>query len=197
MNACCPTEADNLQQRRTLWTVLLINAFMFAAELGVGIWADSTSLIADSLDMLADASVYSISLYAVGRAASIRRGAARFNGSLQLALGIGVLVDASRRAFLGSDPVATLMMWMGTAALIANIACLLILLKHRRGEVNIRASFICSINDVVANAGVILSGLLVQITGSRFPDLIIGLIISAVVVRGAIQILAEARRAEV
>jgi len=97
MTGCCHTEAENAQQRRTMWIVLLINGLMFVAELGVGIWADSTGLIADSLDMLADASVYAISLYAVGRSASIRAGAARFSSSLQLVRGFGVLVEAGRR----------------------------------------------------------------------------------------------------
>ena len=78
----CELEAENDAQRSTLRVVLVINAAMFLTEIVVGIVAGSTGLIADSLDMLADASVYAISLYAVGRAARIRRGAATASGVL-------------------------------------------------------------------------------------------------------------------
>lgn len=189
----CEMEAENDAQRSTLRVVLVINAAMFLTEIVVGIVAGSTGLIADSLDMLADASVYAISLYAVGRAARIRRGAATASGVLQLILGIGVLAEAGRRFVSGGEPVGFLMMGMGVVALTANLYCLRLIAKHKGGDVNFRASYIFSANDVIANIGVIISGLIVKLSGSQIPDLVIGILIAAVVIRGGVKILKDAR----
>src|SRR6056297_3589856 len=109
----CELEAEGDAQRKTLRVVLAINAAMFFAEIIAGVLASSTGLIADSLDMLADANVYAISLYAVGRAATIRRNAATASGLLQIVLGIGVLVETVRRFIDGGEPIGVAMMAMG------------------------------------------------------------------------------------
>lgn len=174
--------------------VLVINAFMFVFELVLGLIAESTGLIADSLDMFADASVYSISLYAVGKTAALKGKAARLSGILQSILAFLVFFDVIRRFILGSEPVSILMMGVGVIALIANSICLALISKHRDGEVHMRASVIFSTNDVIANIGVIVSGALVWALGSRYPDFVIGFIIAAVVLRGGIHILREAAK---
>jgi len=189
----CEFEATNDEQRRTLWLVLAINAMMFVLEGAIGILAESTGLAADSLDMLADASVYGVSLFAVGRAANVKRNAATASGVLQITLGVGVLIEACRRFFFGGEPIGTAMIAMGGVALVANAFCLWLLAKHRHGDVNFRASWIFSANDVIANSGVIVSGVLVMTLGSQIPDLVVGLIIAAVVVRGGVKILGEAK----
>lgn len=168
---------------------------MFLIEFIAGIIAESTGLIADSLDMFADASVYGIALYAVGRSSSIQTGAARLSGWIQIALGLGVLVDVVRRFVLGSAPVSEVMMVCGAVALAANVGCLMLLAKHRKGAIHMRASWIFSTNDVIANLGVILSGLLVMYLQSRIPDLALGAVVAAVVVFGGARILREARLA--
>lgn len=185
-------EARNERERKTLVIVLGINAFMFVFELVLGLLAESTGLIADSLDMFADASVYAISLYAVGKSGDLKTRAARLSGVVQILLALLVLADVLRRFILGSDPVSGLMMGVGVIALIANSICLSLIARHREDGVHMRASLIFSQNDVIANAGVILSGALVWALGSRYPDLIIGLVIAAVVLRGGIRILKEA-----
>lgn len=196
MSECgCEFEAQNAVERKTLRAVLAINAVMFVVEFTAGLLASSTGLTADSLDMLADASVYAISLYAVGRSARIRGRAALGSGVLQIVLGAGVLADVVRRFVVGSDPVSAIILTVGGVALAANVTCLLLLAKHRHGDVNLRASWIFSTNDVIANTGVIVSGALVWGTASRYPDLVIGLVISALVVRGGVRIIREARAA--
>lgn len=185
-------EARNEQERKTLLLVLGINAFMFVFEMILGLLAQSTGLIADSLDMFADASVYAISLYAVGKSGDLKIRSARFSGFAQIFLALLVLVDVLRRFILGSDPIGALMMGVGFIALLANTACLFLIAKHRGSGVHMRASWIFSRNDVIANAGVILSGGLVWALGSRYPDLVIGLAITIVVLRGGLQILKEA-----
>ena len=193
MSCCdCQMEARSADQRRVLVILLLINATMFFGEIVAGILADSTGLIADSLDMFADALVYGIGLYAVGRAASTKILAARWSGYFQLALAAGVLADIGRRTMFGSDPESALMQAVGVVALIANVTCLKLLSKHRDGEVHMRASWIFSKNDVIANLGVIVAGILVHFTASRWPDIVIGLIITVLVFRGGVEIVRDA-----
>lgn len=189
----CDSEAAQSLERRTLRLLLWINAAMFVLEATAGWIADSTGLMADSLDMLADASVYGIALYAVGRSPLTQFRAGAASGYLQMALGAGVLVDVVRRSVYGSEPVSTMMMVFGGLALGANVTCLALLAKHRDGGIHMRASWIFSTNDVIANVSVIVSGLLVAVLGSRVPDLVIGLAIAALVIRGGVRILREAR----
>ena len=178
-------EGEAAALQKLLW----INGVMFATELTVGVIAQSTGLIADSLDMLADASVYGLALFVVGKSARYQLNAAHLSGVLQFALAIGVLIEVARRLILGSEPVSLLMMSFGSIALIANVACLMIIHRHRDGGAHMKASWIFSANDVIANVGVILAGVLVYFTGSNYPDLIIGLLIVIVVLSGAIRIL--------
>ena len=186
----------SLPMRRILWTVLLINAAMFVVELVVGLRAGSTGLIADSLDMLADAGVYGLSLGAVGRSSQDQRQAAVVSGRLQIALALGVLLDVVRRTALGSEPISTLMVVIGALALLANLLCLLLMRQHREGGLHMRASVIFSTNDTLANLGVIVAGLLVAWSGSRIPDLLIGTAISLLVLHGGRRILREARASQ-
>ncbi len=192
---CECKDAANKLERRTLWTLLVINGVMFVAEAVAGWWGESTGLLADSLDMFADASVYGMALYAVGRSRRLQASAATASGVLQIALGLCALFEVVRRFLYGSEPGSTLMIAVGALALIANVTCLMLISKHRDGGVHMRASWIFSANDVIANLGVIISGILVMSLGSRLPDLIIGAVISAVVLRGGVQILREAREA--
>lgn len=193
MGCNCNDELGVQAQRGALITLLCINASMFVAEFIAGWIADSTALIADSMDMLADALVYAISLYAVGKSVHSKVGAARLSGIFQVVLGLGVAVDVIRRFITGSEPEPMFMIMVGFLALIANIICLTIIAKHRKGEIHMRASWIFSKNDVIANIGVITAGVLVSLLISPLPDLIIGLIISVVVVSGGASILRDSR----
>ena len=193
MSDDCSIDVESRHQSRVLIILLVINAVMFVMELVTGILAESTGLIADSLDMLSDAVVYGIGLYAVGRAASAKITAAFASGYFQIALALIVALDVSRRVIFGSDPEPAYMVLIGLVALAANILCLGLIAKHRDGGVHMRASWIFSRNDVIANVGVILSGGLVFLTGVRWPDLVIGLAIAYVVFRGAMTIVADAR----
>jgi len=198
MSGCgCDIGIKDRDQGRVLILLLIINGVMFVAEIVAGIVGDSTALIADSLDMLADASVYAISLYAVGRSIYIKANAARISGVLQVLLGLGVLFDIVRRFIIGSEPEPLMMVAVGAVALIANSLCLMLIYKHRQGEVHMRASWVFSKNDVIANLGVITGGLLVAYTGSPYPDLFIALIIAAIVIRGGVHIVNDANREKI
>jgi cation transport ATPase len=177
----------------TLRLLLAINATMFVVEIAAGWLAQSTGLIADSLDMFADAAVYAVSLYAVGKAGSVQSAAARMSGYLQLLLALGALSEVARRLVVGSEPQSGVMMSIALLALVANAACMALIAKHRGGGIHMRASWIFSTNDVIANAGVIVAGALVAWTGSALPDLVIGTAIALVVLSGAVRILRISR----
>jgi Co/Zn/Cd efflux system component len=194
MSDCdCSLEIKSREQSRVLWTLLAINAAMFVAEFATGIIAESTGLIADSLDMLADAVVYAIGLFAVGRGPHAKVRAAIISGGFQIILALGVALEILRRLVSGSEPDPIFMVGVGVIALIANVICLSLISKHREGEVHMRASWIFSKNDVIANAGIIIAGLLVRALDTRVPDLVIGSLIVLIVFRGGVAIIKDAR----
>lgn len=181
-----PQAADEAHVLRLL---LALNAAMFAIELGTGWIAESTGLIADAFDMLADAAVYGIALAAVDRATQGQHRAARLSGWLQLVLGIAVLGEVGRRLIFGSDPEPPLMIGVSVLALAVNLACVALLARHRGGGMHLRASWIFSTNDALANLGVIIAGALVAWSSSNLPDLLIGTAIALLVLTGAVRIL--------
>lgn len=181
--------SDDAGEARLLWLLLSINAVMFVVEIVVGFLAQSTGLMADALDMFADAGVYGLSLFAVGRAAALKIRAAHVAGWLQLVLAAMVLGEALRRFVYGSEPVSSLMMGMGLMALAANVTCLILVARKRNAGAHMKASYIFSANDVIANAGVIVAGGLVAVTGSNYPDLVIGAVVGLFVLNGARRIL--------
>tara|TARA_R100000030_G_C3251680_1_gene123171 strand:- start:259 stop:948 length:690 start_codon:yes stop_codon:yes gene_type:complete len=183
--------AREMAQRESgvLKLLLLVNAIMFVVEFVAGWWAQSTGLLADSLDMFADAAVYGVALYAVGHSAKTKVRAAHFAGWLQLFLALIALSEVGRRFIFGSEPESVLMIGFGLLALVANTTCLTLIARSKDSGAHMKASWIFSANDVIANLGVVLGGVLVGWTGSRYPDLIIGLIVGVIVLNGARRIL--------
>jgi cation diffusion facilitator family transporter len=193
MSCDCEIDVQDGEQTKVLVTLLTINGLMFVLELAIGMFAESTALIADALDMLADATVYGISLYAVGRANHHKVTAASTSGIFQIVLGLGVIVEVARRFITGSEPEPLFMIAIGLLALVANSVCLALIARHRDGDIHMRASWIFSRNDVLANLGVILAGIFVAMLHNPVPDLIIGAVISITVVSGGMRIIREAR----
>ncbi|RKZ79580.1 MAG: cation transporter, partial [Gammaproteobacteria bacterium] len=161
--------------------------------ISLGWYAQSTGLIADSFDMLADAIVYAVGLYAIGKSLRHKANAALLSGWFQGILGVMVLIDVFRRVMMGSEPQAGFIVVVSIIALIANIICLRLIEKHKDGEVHMRASWIFSKNDVIANVGVLLGGSLVWLLDSRWPDLVIGCLIALVILNGARHIIADTK----
>jgi Co/Zn/Cd efflux system component len=168
---------------------------MFVVGLAAGIWAQSMGLVADSLDMLADALAYGLSLAAIGRAPLFKARIARVSGTLLGLLGTGVVIDVVRRTIEGSDPESRIMLVTASLSLAVNAVVIRMLSRLRRGEVHLHAAWLFTRADVIANLGVIFSGLLVLLTGSRYPDLVVGLAIGIYVIREALEILHRAREA--
>ena len=181
--------AQTAPEARPLKLLLAINALMFGVEILAGWWTQSAGLLADALDMLADAAVYGLALYAVGHAPALQRRAAHLSGWLQFALALGMLMEVVRRIFFGAEPLGDAMVGVALLALLANVACLLLISRHRHGGAHMQASFIFSANDVIANLGVILAGALVFWLDNPWPDWIIGALIGLIVLHGAWRIL--------
>lgn len=181
-------------ERRVLRIVLAINAVFFVAESLFGWLAGSMGLMADALDMLADSLVYALSLLAVGATLAFKRRVAGIAGWLQTGLAVLGLLEVLRRVFAATPPpdVAT-MIGLSLLALLGNAACLMLLQKQRSQEAHIQASMIFTANDVLINLGVIVSALAVSLSGSRWPDLLVGSIVFALVLHGARRILQLAR----
>ncbi len=181
---------DHSKEKKLLWTVLLINLSLFILEIIAGFISESMGLVADSLDMLADAMVYGLSLYAVGHLASKKKQIAKMSGYFQMALALFGIIEVIRR-FLGIEevPEFQLMIIISLFALVGNAVSLYLLQKSKSKEVHMQASVIFTSNDVIVNIGVILAGAIVYFTNSKYPDLIVGSIVFVLVAKGAIRIL--------
>lgn len=184
---------DSQGDRRTLTIALILNATMFVVGVVAGALAQSTSLIADALDMLADASAYAIALMAVGRSDRFKTLAAGASGVVLMVLGAGVLIEVFRRALYGSEPESFVMIGVAAASLLVNASVLRMLGRFRAGEVHLRAAWMFTRADVIANIAVIASGVLVALTGSPYPDLVAGAAIGIYVIREALEILSAVR----
>lgn len=185
-------------QRRALTIALGLNVAMFLIGTAAGVLGHSSGLIADALDMLADATGYAVGLLAIGRATRFKSWSTTLNGSLLLVLGTGVIIDAARRWFEGHHPVGWIMILIASVALLVNGSVLLFVLKpFRQGEMFLRSFWLDTRADVVANVGVILSGVLVMTLRSSVPDVLIGIAIGSYVIKEALEILREARTADI
>ncbi len=196
MSDCgCHHEAKNAHERRVLVIALALNAAM-AVIGGIGGWiAQSTGLLADALDMLADATAYAIGLIAIGRTARFKANAAWLSGSVLLVLGLGILVEVGRRIVYGAEPLSGWMIGISLLSLVVNLTVLRMLSKLKSGEVHLRATWLFTRADVVANIGVILAGFFVWWLAKPYPDFVIGTLIGLYVIKEAVEILRDARRA--
>ena len=182
-------QASDASQTRVLYWLLGLNGAMFIVEITAGWLAHSAGLMADGIDMFSDAAVYAAALYAVGKAARYKLGAAKLAGLIQIVLAAGIFYRVSTQISAGLTPVPDAMIGFSVLALLVNAICLYLVAKHRNDGVHMRASYIFSANDVITNVGVIVAGVLVAWLSSPYPDWIIGAIIGAVVLSGAVRIL--------
>jgi len=196
---CCSRKGDTIselgrkaEQRRVLVIVMLINFAMFAIEFSGGLLARSSAVMADSVDMFGDATVYALSLYALSRGPMWEAGAALAKGAIILAFGIAVIVEISDKIANGVAPSSGLMLVFGSAALVANVTCFALLWRFRHANVNMSSTFECSRNDVVSNLSVLAAAGLVGWFASPWPDIAVGAFIAILFLRSAFRVLREA-----
>ena len=179
--------------RRALWLVVALNLGFGVLEVGGGLLADSQALLADSLDFLGDGTITLVGLLALAWAATARAKVAFAQGLFLLALGIGVIGVAIWRAMTATAPEAELMGGIGLVALAVNVTAALILSRYREGDANVRAVWLFSRNDALANVAVIVAAGLVAWTGKAWPDLAVAAVIPALFIHSALNILRSAR----
>ena len=187
-------DASSVAQRRTLLQVFLLNAGLSAALFISGGIASSAALIANGADNASDAAVYALSYFAATRGARWKVRAARISGIALLLVAAGVFFEALRRFFGEAEPGGPIIIGMSIVAAAINMLCLRLLRAHRRGDVNLRAAWTFSINDMLSNLGTLAAGVLVIWLGRAWPDLVIGMAIAFVAAKGGWEILQDAHR---
>jgi cation diffusion facilitator family transporter len=196
MDACCETKAEEIsvlraKHKNVLTIVLAINAVLFVVEAAAGLLANSTALLADSLDMLGDSLVYGFSLYVLWRSAAWKAKAALLKGAIMAVFGIGVLFKAAHKMVAGIVPVAETMGVIGILVLLGNGVCFLLLFRHRVDDLNMRSTWLCSRNDIIANLSVLAAAIGVKFLDSSWPDIVVGGAIAALFIKSAFTVLRD------
>ena len=196
MDACCAAKEQELRalrgnQKNVLTIVLVINALLFFVEAAAGLLAQSTALLADSLDMLGDALVYAFSLYVLWRSAEWKATAAIVKGVIMAAFGVGVLAQGIYKMMLGIVPTAETMGIIGALVLLGNGICFLLLFRHRSDDLNMRSTWLCSRNDIIANLSVLVAAIGVKVFDASWPDILVGAGIAALFLKSAFTVLGE------
>ena len=180
--------------KRALWAVTALNVGYGIIEIGGGYLAGSQGLKADALDFLGDGTITLLALLAIGWGHTWRARAALLQGVFLAVLGVGVLATTIYRVFVLQVPETELMGLFGIGALLINIVCAAILLRHRTGDANVQAVWLFSRNDAIGNAAVIVAALFVWLTATSWPDLIVAAAIAALFLQSAWKIINSARR---
>lgn len=190
-NKGCEITAMRESHGRVLWIVLAINALMFFAEGLAGLFAHSTALLADALDMLGDTLVYGFSLFVLARSLRWQASAALVKGGFMLAFGLGVMGEAIYKMLYPIMPNVETMGVIGALALVANLVCFFLLYRHRGDNLNMSSTWLCSRNDLIANVGVLLAAGSTYALASRWPDIIVGVVIASLFLSSAYSVLRQ------
>jgi cation diffusion facilitator family transporter len=195
MDSCCGTKEDlhglRSKHKNVLVVVLLINAVLFVVEGAAGLLAHSTALLADSLDMLGDSLVYAFSLCVLWRSAAWKTNGAFLKGAIMAVFGVGVLLEVIYKTISGVIPTAATMGIIGALVLLGNGICFLLLLRHRSDDLNMRSTWLCSRNDIIANLSVLVAAIGVKVFDASWPDIVVGVAIAALFLKSAFTVLRE------
>lgn len=178
--------------KRVLWAVIAINAAMFFVEMSAGRLAGSQALQADALDFLGDALTYGLSLAVIGMSLKVRSMAALLKGVSLLLMGLWVFGSTVYQVFVLGMPSAQIMGLIGLLALAANLASVVLLMRYKDGDANVRSVWLCSRNDAIGNVAVMAASVAVWFTASAWPDLVVALLMAGLFLRSAQLILAQA-----
>ncbi len=178
--------------KRVLWIVIFINAAMFFIEMSAGKLAGSQALQADALDFLGDALTYGLSLAVIGMSLKVRSTAALIKGLSLLFMGLWVFGSTVYQILVLGVPSAQIMGLIGLLALAANLASVLLLMRYKDGDANVRSVWLCSRNDAIGNVAVMIASFAVFLTASAWPDLIVAIIMGGLFLRSAQLILVQA-----
>lgn len=185
--------AANPGFRKVLWIALIANATMFFLEIGASWQAGSVSLLADSFDFGGDAANYALSLFVLGMALQTRARAALLKGVSMGLYGVGVLGFALVAAFNGEVPSYTTMGVVGVLALAVNVGVAALQYRYRNGDSNMRSVWLCSRNDAIGNLAVLGAALLVGVTQTAWPDLVVAALMASLGLSASVSVIRQAR----
>lgn len=191
---CCSvqvSEENNDSLKKILWVVFGINATMFFVEMTVGYLHQSTSLMADSLDMLSDAFVYGASIIVIAKSNQIKAQVSLVKGIVMTFMALYVFYELFMRIFSPVTLDGHVITSVGMLALVANAVCFWLLSRYKSGDINVRSAWVCSRNDMTANVGVVIAGILVLYFGSHWPDFIIGFSIAVLVLVSSFRVISD------
>lgn len=201
MGSCCQNDQSfdgaSKAYKKALWWVIAINATLFLVETGASFQASSQALQADALDFLGDTATYSLSLLVIGRSLEVRNRAALFKALSLFAMGLFVFGMTLYRVTILKVPEASTMGAVGLLAFAANVLSVLILLRFRNGDANVRSVWLCSRNDAIGNLAVILAAAGVWQSSSAWPDLIVASIMAGLFTWSSVQILQQVRSSQI
>jgi len=178
--------------KRVLWTVIGLNAAMFATEMVAGRIAGSQALQADALDFLGDTITYGLSLTVIGASLRTRATAALFKGLSLSLMALWVFGSTVYQTLILGLPKADIMGVIGLLALATNLASVLLLLRYKDGDANVRSVWLCSRNDAIGNVVVMLAALGVWGTATAWPDLAVAALMAGLFLNSSVQILRQA-----
>lgn len=194
MSDCCSVSASSSQKKSILITVLILNAVMFVVQISAAVIAHSTSLLADSLDMLGDALTYGFSLYVVNRSNIWQTRAALLKAGIIILFAVGIILEAIIKVTVTEVmPDVMMMAVFSVVALLVNGLCLYLLTRHRHADINLYSTWVCARNDIICNVSVLAAAGLVYTLDSRWPDIIIGLLLAMVLLKSAWGIIRQTR----
>ena len=197
MSGCCSGNCNfdglSASYKRMLWWVIAINGLMFIIEMSAGIGAQSQALQADALDFLGDTLTYGLSLWVIGKSLTLRSNIALFKGYSLLLMALWVFGSTLYRVFALSDPNAYTMGGIALLAFAANIISVLLLMKYKNGDANVRSVWLCSRNDAIGNLVVLVAASAVWFSNSAIPDLIVAFILASLFLSSSWQIIQQAR----
>ncbi len=193
-HSCGSQSSEGLSDtyKKILWVVVTINGLMFLVEIVAGFLADSTALKADALDFVGDTVTYGVTLLVIGKSLKVRAMAALIKGLSLGAMALFVLGFTIYRVFVTGEPEPLTMGAIGLLALVANMVSVLLLLKYREGDSNIRSVWLCSRNDAIGNVAVITAGVGVFATGTLWPDIIVAFVIAGLFMHSSVKITRQA-----
>ena len=186
-------DPGNTAFKRVLWISLILNLAMFFVEIVYGVIADSLSLRADAIDFLGDSTNYFVTLFILNSALKTKAKVSLAKAFFMIGFGVWILIEAGMRFFVNEVPVANIMSWVGVAALIVNAFCVFLLYKFKDGDSNMQSIWLCSRNDAIGNAAVIVAAGLVYWLGAQWPDLVVAIFMAGLAVHSGFQIIRAAR----
>lgn len=184
-----------MTERGALVLALALNLAMAAAEVVAAIVTRSVALMADAVDFVEDSAIYALALAMRASSETAERRMGHVVAALMMLPGLGVLWQLWRGA--GTVPAGGTIFAVSALALAANLASAAAILSARRGagggSLGLRAAWLSSRNDALANIAMMGAGVAVTATGARWPDVVVGLGVAALHLSGGIAILRAAR----